>query len=121
MSFLSSCFGSLLKFLSFLFVSYELPADYEQQNALSEAAVAAIKAVHGTVYEYGPIATAVYPASGSSADYTYGVCGIKYSYGVELRDTGEYGFLLPPEEIIPSGQETFAGIVAMAKFIVNNP
>ena len=30
----------------------------------------------------------VYPASGSSADYTYGVCGVKYSYGVELRDTG---------------------------------
>lgn len=76
----------------------QLPEDYDTQNALSAAAVAAIKATHGKVYEYGPIATTIYPASGSSADYTYGVCGIVFSYGVELRDTGEFGFLLPPEE-----------------------
>jgi hypothetical protein len=46
---------------------------------------------------------------------------VKYSYGVELRDTGEFGFLLPPSEIIPSGEETFMGIAAMAKFIKANP
>jgi hypothetical protein len=73
--------------------TYTLPQDYDTQNALSAAAVAAIKATHGKVYEYGPIASTIYPASGSSADYTYGVCGIKYSYGVELRDNGEFGFL----------------------------
>ena len=28
------------------------------------------KAVHGTKYTYGPISTTIYPASGSSADYT---------------------------------------------------
>ena len=43
--------------------------------------------------------------SGSSSDYTYGVLGIKYSFGVELRDTGEHGFLLPPEQIIPTAEE----------------
>lgn len=99
----------------------QLPADYEQQNALSAAAVAAIKSVHDKTYEYGPIATTIYPASGSSADYTYGECGIKYSYGVELRDTGEFGFLLPPAEIIPSGEEIFASVVTMANFIKQNP
>lgn len=99
----------------------DLPPDYETQNALSAAAVAAIKATHGTVYTYGPISTTVYPASGSSADYTYGVCGIKYSYGVELRDTGEFGFLLPPAQIIPSGEETWAAIIAMAQYIEANP
>ena len=79
--------------------------------------MAAIKATHNKDYVYGPIATTIYPASGSSADYTYGVCGITYSYGVELRDTGKNGFILPPEEIIPQGQEIFAAIVAMAQYI----
>jgi len=97
--------------------TYSLPDDYQTQNDLSKAAVAAIEEVHGMVYEYGPIATTIYPASGSSADYTYGVCGIVYSYGVELRDTGTFGFLLPPEEIIPQGQEIFAAIVTMANYI----
>jgi len=27
---------------------------------------------------------------------------------MELRDTGTYGFLLPPEQIIPTGEETWA-------------
>ncbi|CAM9425525.1 unnamed protein product [Ectocarpus fasciculatus] len=98
----------------------ELPPDYDTQNALSEAAVAAIKATHGKTYEYGLIATTVYPASGSSADYVYGVCGVKYSYGVELRDTGEYGFMLPPDQIVPSGEEIWAAIIAMAKYIDQN-
>eukprot|EP00602_Paraphysomonas_sp_CaronLab_P002035 CAMPEP_0185024574 /NCGR_PEP_ID=MMETSP1103-20130426/7690_1 /TAXON_ID=36769 /ORGANISM="Paraphysomonas bandaiensis, Strain Caron Lab Isolate" /LENGTH=346 /DNA_ID=CAMNT_0027557581 /DNA_START=273 /DNA_END=1313 /DNA_ORIENTATION=+ len=99
----------------------QLPPDYADQNGLSAAAVAAIKSVHGKTYEYGPIATTIYPASGSSADYTYGVCGVKYSYGVELRDTGEFGFLLPPEEIIPSGEEIFAAVVAMGQYIQAHP
>jgi len=98
-----------------------LPAAYTDQNNLSAAAVAAIKSVYGTTYEYGPISTTIYPASGSSADYTYGVCGVKYSYGVELRDTGKYGFLLPSDQIIPSGIETFAGIVAMGQYIAAHP
>ena len=32
---------------------------------------------------------------------------IWFSYGMELRDTGMYGFLLPPNQIIPTGQEVF--------------
>jgi murein tripeptide amidase MpaA len=98
-----------------------LPPDYKDQNALSAAATEAIKSVYGTTYEYGPIATTIYPASGSSADYVYGVCGAKYAYGVELRDTGEFGFLLPPNQIIPSGEETYAGIVAMGRYINDHP
>jgi len=100
--------------------TYQLPPDYPTQNELSEAAVAAIKSVHGKVYDYGPIAETIYPASGSSADYTYGVCGVVFSYGVELRDTGEFGFLLPPQEIIPQGEEIFAAVVAMGQYIGEN-
>jgi carboxypeptidase A1 len=58
--------------------------------------------------------------SGSSADWTYGVGKIKYSYGVELRDTGKYGFLLPADQIIPSGKETLEALKALCTYVLNN-
>jgi len=94
--------------------------DYTAQNAAAKAAVSALQAVHGTQFDYGPIATTIYPASGSSADYTYGVCGVKFSYGVELRDSGRYGFVLPANQIVPSGEETFAGVMALAQYMIED-
>jgi murein tripeptide amidase MpaA len=94
-----------------------LPKDYKKQNDLSAQCVQALGKVFGTQYEYGPIATTIYPAAGSSADWTYGVCGTLYSYGVELRDTGDYGFLLPPNQIVPSGQETYAALKVFAQAV----
>ena len=40
--------------------------------------------------------------------------GIKYSFGLELRDRGRRGFLLPQSEIQDTVEETWAGIAAMA-------
>jgi hypothetical protein len=59
-------------------------------------------------------------ASGSSVDWTYGAEKIKYSYAVELRDTGEYGFLLPADQIIPSGKETLEAMKALSTYVLNN-
>lgn len=53
--------------------------------------------------------------SGGTKDWTYGVLGVKYSYALELRDQGRYGFALPANQIIPTGLETFAAIKEMAK------
>ena len=83
--------------------------------------MAAIKNTHGVTYEYGPTSVVISTDSGCVEDYTYGVCGIKYSYSVELRDTGKYGFLLPPEQIIPTGEEISAAFAAMGKYIMENP
>ena len=58
--------------------------------------------------------------SGSSVDWTYGAEKIKYSYGVELRDTGKYGFLLPADQIIPSGKETLEALKALCTYVLNN-
>jgi hypothetical protein len=35
------------------------------------------------------------PAAGGADDYAKGGAGIKYSYTVELRDSGRHGFVLP--------------------------
>ena len=56
-------------------------------------------------------------ATGGADDWAKGMADIKYSYTVELRDTGRYGFMLPSEQIIPTGEETWAGFKAMAKAI----
>ena len=54
--------------------------------------------------------TAIYPASGVSVDWTYAQRNI-LSMSFECRDTGFYNFLLPPEQIIPSGEELLPAIL----------
>jgi carboxypeptidase B len=48
-----------------------LPANNAAQLAMANAAVAALTADYGTQYQVGNIYTAIYPASGSSADDWY--------------------------------------------------
>jgi murein tripeptide amidase MpaA len=85
------------------------PKNAELQ-ALARGAVAAIKAVHGVSFDYGPICTTIYPATGSSVDYVNDVVGADYTFTSELRDTGNYGFVLPASQIVPSGEEAYAGV-----------
>lgn len=54
-------------------------------------------------------------ATGSTVDYIKGVHKKDISYTYELRDQGRYGFLLPPEQIIPTGEETLDSVVALFK------
>lgn len=54
-------------------------------------------------------------ATGSSVDYVKGSLGKDIAYTYELRDQGRYGFILPPEQIIPTGEETLDSLVAMFK------
>jgi hypothetical protein len=56
--------------------------------------------------------------SGPSDDWAMGAAGIPFVYTLELRDTGAWGFLLPPEQIIPTSEETWAGIKAAAAEIL---
>ncbi|KYN16222.1 Zinc carboxypeptidase A 1, partial [Trachymyrmex cornetzi] len=52
-------------------------------------------------------------SSGLSVDYMAGVLNKSVVYLYKLRDKNEYGFLLPPEYIIPTGEETLDSLVAM--------
>lgn len=83
----------------------------------SQIAVDALKQVNGKVFVNGDICNTIYPASGSSVDFTYGTLGVKYSYAVELRDTGRNGFILPASEIVPSGEETWQAVLALWRYV----
>ena len=58
--------------------------------------------------------------AGGSFDWAKGVAGIKYSYGLELRDLGHYGFLLPRHYIVPSGEEVWEAIQAVAFHVLDH-
>lgn len=57
------------------------------------------------------------PAAGSSTDWAYAGANIKYSFAIELRDTGRQGFMLSNSQILPTAEENFAGIKAIVKII----
>lgn len=54
-------------------------------------------------------------ASGGSMDWVKGSFHTPLTYTYELRDTGRYGFLLPPEQIIPTAEETLDSLVTIMK------
>ena len=58
-------------------------------------------------------------AAGATDDWAKGTMGAEIVFTTELRDTGRYGFLLPPEYIIPSGEEFMAAFVAAANKVIN--
>ncbi|XP_042893022.1 carboxypeptidase B-like [Penaeus japonicus] len=94
-----------------------LPANYDDQYRVSGVGVNALTAVHGTRFQYGNIADTIYPAAGGSSDWAYDSAGVQMAFALELRDTGNFGFLLPADQIVPVGEETWAGIVAAIKAI----
>jgi carboxypeptidase A4 len=86
-----------------------------KNKALTNGAIAAVKAVHGTVFTGGPICNTIYQVSGDSVDYAFEVAKANYSMTVELRDTGTYGFVLPAAQILPSAEEMWAGLGYLLK------
>ncbi|KAH8826308.1 carboxypeptidase A2 [Flagelloscypha sp. PMI_526] len=89
------------------------PPDSAELESLVAGFSTALQAVHNTVFKSGPICQTIYQVSGDSVDYAYENAKIKYAFTVELRDTGENGFVLPPDEILPSSEEVWAGVKYM--------
>lgn len=93
------------------------PKNYENLKRVAMAGIKALASIRGTKYEFGTSAILMYPAAGGSDDYAHGIAGIEYSYTMELPDTGVHGFLLPPDQIVPVGEETIAAVAAMTHAI----
>ncbi len=93
----------------------DLPPDVVEFNQLGQGMADAIKTFANMTYEAGPVGPTLYLASGGSVDWTFGARGI-YSWTIELRDTGANGFLLPANQIIPTGEENWRAVLYLANW-----
>ncbi|RYP48559.1 hypothetical protein DL768_005558 [Monosporascus sp. mg162] len=57
---------------------------------------------------------------GSLTDYIFHELNVPYSYQIKLRDTGSYGFLLPSENIVPTGQELVQAMKYFGDYLLGN-
>lgn len=62
-----------------------------------------------TTYLFGPSGATLYPTTGASIDHVYTIGRAKFSFTIELPDTGDFGFVLPPERIRPAIEEQWVG------------
>jgi len=81
----------------------------EIHRAIGLGMADAIRSVHGTVFS-PQAAHDLYLASGTSLDWAWDDAGV-YGFTYELRDTGQFGFILPPEQIVPSGEEILESLL----------
>uniref|UniRef100_A0A8B9EDZ5 Carboxypeptidase B2 n=1 Tax=Anser cygnoides TaxID=8845 RepID=A0A8B9EDZ5_ANSCY len=93
--------------------------DHDELESLAKKAAKAIMRTTKKIYKLGTGAQTIYLAPGGSDDWAYDL-GIKYSFTIELRDTGTYGFLLPPEEIRPTCLEALSAVKEIAQHVLQN-
>lgn len=75
-----------------------------------------IRRATGKVYQVGASGSLLYPAAGASDDWAKSL-GIKYSYTVEMRDTGYHGFILPADQIPKAAHEAMEMVFAVARAV----
>jgi murein tripeptide amidase MpaA len=93
-----------------------LPDAFDILNLFGVGMADLITNVHDMPYVSGPAYTILYPASGVVIDWTYGDQGI-FAFTTELRDTGEFGFILPADQIIPTAEENLPAALQLADWI----
>ncbi len=102
------------------------PADEEDLLEASLGAIKAVKAVDGKAFTAGKICEVYAVAGGNAVDWAYAAskdsngqqkAKVKWSFSIELRDGGTYGFLLPKKQIVPAASEASAALAYILSFI----
>ncbi|XP_061910696.1 carboxypeptidase O-like, partial [Entelurus aequoreus] len=108
------CFLTIHSYGQLLLVPYGHPnftaSNYKELMEVGLGAAEAIKKIHGKIYRVGTSPDILYPNSGSSRDWA-ALQGIPFSYTVELRDEGVHGFELPEDQIQPTCEEAYSGVL----------
>lgn len=101
--------------------------DEKRMKEIGDAISANILQVHGMRYT-SQKSIQLYVTSGTANDWFYGKQatdgnqGYKApGYTIELRDTGTYGFQLPPAQIIPQGQEIVPAVKYFLLTLLDSP
>ncbi|KAL3425025.1 zinc carboxypeptidase [Phlyctema vagabunda] len=118
--------------------SYSCAASPPSQENLEELAMGLAKAIRissGESYSVssacegavsskdkvgGGVKARMETGGGSAIDWFYHEMRVRYSYQIKLRDTGSYGFLLPKDNIIPSGEEAYSALKYFGDFLLGN-
>jgi len=93
----------------------DLPIDHVIFDDLGAEMVQAVLDAGGVQFTHGATGASLYIASGGAADWTYGDQSIA-SLTIELRDTGQFGFILPASQIIPSCLEFMPAFLHFAEW-----
>ncbi|XP_011698085.1 PREDICTED: carboxypeptidase A1-like [Wasmannia auropunctata] len=93
---------------------------YKELYRVGTAAIDALKEVHGTTYYTGCLGEISQwgEVSGVSIDYIAAAYFKQVVFRYQLRD--KLTFLLPPEQIIPTGEETLASLLTMFTEVLNS-
>ncbi|PKS11626.1 hypothetical protein jhhlp_001777 [Lomentospora prolificans] len=113
----------------------EEPPNLENMEELAAGLAKAIRLTSGEAYAVRPAcegavasetktshinSARIEVGGGSAIDWFSHELLARYSYQIRLRDTGSYGFLLPKEYIIPTGEEIFNAFRYLADFLLGN-
>ena len=103
--------------------SREDPPDAAEYGAITDKMASAMFAAHGERYKIRRGADLMVGASGTLGDWVYGEAKAM-SVLVELRpppSRSRNGFVLPPEQIVPTCEENLAGVLALAEWEMDHP
>ncbi len=96
------------------------PSASEQFAAMANRMRAALSAAHDVPYEVRSGSELRVGSSGTLGDWTYGERGV-LSFLIELRPSaGKGGFVLPPEQIAPTCDESLAAVLELADAVVDS-
>lgn len=76
-----------------------------------------MQACEGNLAANGEVIPSVESTGGSALDFFYTAMSTRYAYQIKLRDRGTYGFLLPKENIIPTGKEILNAVLYFGGFL----
>ncbi|XP_063622953.1 zinc carboxypeptidase-like [Cydia splendana] len=86
-------------------------ANYNEAMNIGRRAMGALSVRYGTEYVTGNIVEVLYEATGGTDEWVKEHLHVPIVYCYELRDRFQYGFLLLPEQILPTGLETMDSVV----------
>ncbi|KAK4057321.1 hypothetical protein OIO90_001818 [Microbotryomycetes sp. JL221] len=109
-------FGQMIMY-PFSYTCDRTSPDEENHFEAVIGAAKALRAVHGKTFETGSVCEVSLTAPGDSIDWTYAAAKIRWSFASELRGS-VWAFLLPPDQIRPSGEEMSAALSSLANYII---
>ncbi|KAG7297763.1 hypothetical protein JYU34_018495 [Plutella xylostella] len=86
-------------------------ANYNDALNIGRRAMGALSVRYGTSYSVGNIAEIIYAATGGSIDWVKDHLKVPLVYCYELRDKGQFGFMLPEDQILPNNQEVMDSVL----------